>query len=264
LTNTWPEAKFSRITRRDSGPEIRNRGVAMYAGKFRGALLGSLLILVPGIVAAQGPGRLAASRQRLDNVNLLTFGAGRAEYSHPNFEAHNYPTFAYERRILRREIRPVPIWVRGAFQFLSDDSHCDNCFRVWGANDQSPFPERVSEHTTDLAIRAEALADVLHTPHSALYGGLGFVLHTLNFSSKGNVSGIPTFNASLTETSPSPFFGLRLFSATQTYTGYAEVRYGRVFGKTDDRQGKAYLTDETFAFKGVNAAFLESGLGFHW
>ena len=236
----------------------------MHAGRFRGAVLGLLMGLVPGVVAAQKSERPAPPKAHVANINLLAFGIGSAVFNHPNFDDHGYPTFAYQRRILRREMRSVPIWVRGAFQYLSDESSCENCFTVWGANEDG-FPERsVSEHTTDFALRAEILADVLHTAHTALYGGVGFVLHTLNFSSNGSESAIPTFTSALTETSPSTFFGLRVFSAAQTYTGYAEVRYGRVFGKTDDLQGGAFLTDQTFAFKGIGAAFLESGLGFHW
>ncbi len=235
----------------------------MQAGMVRGALLGVLLGLVPGIAPAQDLPPAAPPKTRLANINLLTFGVGRAAFNHPNFEDHGYPTFAYQRRILRREVRPVPLWVRGGFQFLSDNFECENCRTVWGANENG-FPERVSERTTDFMLRVEALGDVLHTANSALYGGVGFALHTLNFSSNGSLSAIPTFKASLTETSPSTFFGVRLFSATQTYTGYAEARYGRVFGKTDDLQGLPNLTDQTFAFKGTNAAFLEAGLGFHW
>ena len=199
------------------------------------------------------------------NVNLITVGGGSAQFDHPNFESGAFPAIAFQRRVLRREMRIVPIWLRGALQYQSDDDKFAG-YTVWpDLPTISPFPEtRISERTRDIAFRGEVVGDVLHRSAVALYAGAGFVLHSLRFTSDGNESARPAFSSTLTDTSPSALFGLRVFAPTRPYTGYFEVRYGRVFGKTDDRQGREWLTYDTFQFTSVNAVFLDGGVGFHW
>ena len=226
------------------------------------------LVLAAGLVGlgpqawGQESGRPATPPVRIANINLITAGGGYVSYEHPALEMHGYPTIAYSRRVLRRETRHFPLWLRGAFQFLSDDRTFYG-YTVWAA-DEDAFPEEVDEHTSDFTFRGEAVMDFVRLPYTAFYGGAGFLLHTLNFTSDGNVSQIPTFEASLTATSPSFAAGVRVFGETRPYTGYFELRYGRVFGRTDDKQGGKTITDQTFEFVSSNAVFLEAGFGFHW
>jgi len=233
------------------------------------SLIAAVTLLVLSVTAVAQPVPVPARPVRVGNVNLLTAGGGAAEFDHENFDSGAYPAITYQRRVLRREIRPVPIWLRAAFQYQSDDARFHG-YTVWNESDEMPFPERqdgspgVDERTRDIAVRFEALGDFLHAPWWAIYAGGGFVMHSLHFTSDGVESGIPTFEASLTETSPSALAGLRVFSPTLPYTGYVEVRYGRAFGKTSDTKTKAWLTEVTFDFTGVNALFVEGGVGFHW
>jgi len=222
------------------------------------------LVLWPAAAVAQ-PSREPARPIRIGNVNLIQVGAGSARFDHPNFESGAFPAIAYQRRVLRREMRIVPIWLRGALQYQSDDTDFAG-YTIWpDDNTVSPFSERrVSERTRDIAFRGEIIGDLLHRPYLALYGGLGFILHSLRFTSDGVDSGFGAFAASLTETSPSALFGFRGFAPTRPYTGYFEVRYGRAYGKTDDYKGRPWLTETTFAFTHVDAVFLEGGIGFHW
>ena len=230
-------------------------------------------LVAPGVAPAQTTPPPRTRTLRVGNINVMTFGGGYASYDHPNFDDHSFPAVAYQRRVLRREMRQFPLWLRAAFQFHSENEKCHgNCYTVWTIDPgTSPFPDSiVSEHTSDVAFRGEILIDVLHTANSGLYGGGGFMLHSLSFSSDGVESGFPPFHSSATETSASGFVGLRVFSASRTYTGYAEARYGQIFGKTDqngvDNRGQPlpYLTDATFDFMSRNALFVEGGLGFHW
>jgi hypothetical protein len=227
-----------------------------------GRTCGALVLVLSAVTAAAQP---APQRPfRVGNVNLVTAGGGSARFDHPNFDDGPFPSIAYQRRVLRREIRPVPIWLRAALQYQSDDARFDG-YTVWSENDESPFgPEGVSERTRDIALRFEAIGDLLHRSNMALYGGVGFVLHSLAFTSDGVITGIPTFEATLTDTSPSVLGGFRIFTATQPYTGYIEARYGRAFGKTADYKGRPFLTDVTFEFTSVDALFVEGGVGFHW
>src|SRR5262249_10974267 len=66
------------------------------------------------------------------NVNVLTLGGGYASFDHPNFDDHSFPAIAYQRRVLRREMRQFPLWLRAAFQFHAEDEKCHgNCYTVW-------------------------------------------------------------------------------------------------------------------------------------
>lgn len=213
--------------------------------------------------AAQAQDRpQTAAPVKIGNINLVTAGGGYIQHDHPALDVKAYPALAYSRRILRRESRKVPIWVRGAFQFVSDDRSFYG-YTIWAA-DEDAFPEEVDEHTSDFGIRAELLVDFLRVAYTSFYGGAGFLLHTLNFTSDGNVSQIPPFEASLTATTPSVAAGLRVFGQSRPYTGYFEIRYGKVYGRTDDTKGAKTLTDQTFEFVSRDAVFFEAGLGFHW
>lgn len=225
----------------------------------------AMIFVLAGVVSGawgQDSGSAAARPVRIGNINLVTVGVGAVQYDHAALDADTYATIAYSRRVLRREMRQFPFWLRGAFQFLSDDRTFDG-YTVW-AIDEDAFREQVDEHTSDFTFRGEAVLDVLRLPYSAVYAGAGFLLHTLKFTSDGNISQIPPFEASLTATSPSFAAGVRVFGQTRPYTGYFEMRYGRVFGRTDDKQGQRTLTDQTFEFVSADAVFLEAGFGFHW
>lgn len=229
---------------------------------------GGPLVVVFGLaVLASGAwGQDAAKPEartvKIGNINLITVGGGAVSYDLSTLDETGYPTIAYARRVLRREMRQFPFWLRGGFHFLSDDRSFQG-YTIWAA-DEDAFPEEVDEHTSDFVFRGEALLDVIRLPYTAFYGGVGFLLHTLNFSSDGNVSQIPPFEASLTATSPSFAAGMRVFGQTRPYTGYLEVRYGRVYGRNEPAPGVKNLTDQTFEFVSSDAVFLEAGFGFHW
>jgi hypothetical protein len=230
----------------------------------RSTAWGIAFALLPALATAQTP-TAPAPPKKIANINLVTLGAGVAQFDHPNFPDGFYPAFAYQRRVLRREVRPVLIWVRAAFHYLADDAKLYNTYTVWSENDEVPFPDStVSERTRDIALRGEAIADLLHHPNWALYVGAGFTLHSLSFTSDGDISAIPIFESTLTETSPSFLGGLRVFSATRAYTGYVEARYGQAFGKTENPGPRPWLTETTFTFTSVDALFLEAGVGVHW
>ena len=95
-----------------------------------------------------------------------------------------------DRPELRREVRAFPLWVRGALQFTEEDRDFSG-YTYWPPDSSIiPNPDRiVQEQTSDFGIRAELLVDVLHSQNWALYGGGGFVIHTVSFTSRGEPSG---------------------------------------------------------------------------
>lgn len=204
---------------------------------------------------------------RIGNVNLITGGVGMVSHDHPTLDDDIYPTIAYSRRVLRREMRHFPLWLRGAFQYLSSDQSFYG-YKVWDDPTLDPFPENVDEHTSDVTFRGEAILDVVRLPLATFYGGAGFLLHTLRFSSRGDESTAgATTEASLTATSASLAAGLRVAGESRPYTGYLEARLGRVFGSNAHREaapGVEVLYTQDFEFTSANAVFLEAGFGFHW
>lgn len=207
----------------------------------------------------------APAPKRIANINVLLAGVGSAEFEHPNFENHVFPNIAYQRRVWRREMRRVPIWIRGSVNFLSEDVRCENCYTVWQDADVIPYPETVQEHTSDFTFRGEMLADLLHGSWFAFYAGGGFGLHYLSFSSNGFTSPIPIFEQNENVLAPSAAGGLRLFAPRHAITAYAEVRYLKAYGKTTAlAPNREYLTEPLFEFTEEDAWSIEGGLGLHW
>lgn len=209
---------------------------------------------------------------RVGNINVLLVGAGVIDFTHPNYEADAFPNIAYQRRILRREMRIVPIWVRGAVNFTSNDRDTPRAYTVWPPDPtRLPFPEDLlSERTSDFSIRGELLADFLHGPRFAVYGGAGFALHYISFSTQGcgpRTSGLCSaerWSTNDNRVGPSAAAGVRVFSATRPYTAYGEVRWSRAYGKIDVPLSEQPLTYDTFEFTDANAVSFEAGVGVHW
>jgi hypothetical protein len=223
------------------------------------ALLGFVLLLT---LAPGARGQKASRPVRVGNVNVLVFGFGHPSFDHPNFEDQGYPSLMYQHRILRRELRQIPLWLRGAVTFMEQDRKIYG-YTVWQPSDDVPFAELVTEHTSDFTVRFEALADLLHSRHLALYAGGGFGLHALTFNSDGALSAITPFKATENDASPSLALGVRLFAAERSATLYGEMRYGKAYGRKDP-VGQLWLTDDTFGFTSVQCLSFEGGAGVHW
>ena len=272
MTNSRIDANLLRVSAvKSRGRRGVTNGEGMHGRAWGPLVLAAVLVGLGPQAWGQSSGRPATSPVRIANINLVTVGGGSVSYDHPTFDDHAYPAIAYSRRILRRETRHFPLWLRGGFQYLSTDQSFYG-FKVWEQENPplSPFPEDVDEHTHDVTFRAEALIDVVRLPLVAFYGGAGFLLHTLRFSSRGNESsaGAAT-EASLTATSPSLAAGIRVAGQSRPYTGYLEARFGRVFGGNAHREqlpgdAPVVLYAEDFEFVSSNAVFLEAGFGFHW
>lgn len=232
----------------------------MHRARIAGCLGVVGLLLAAGPVGAQERVRAL----RVGNQNLAVLGAGHSSFDHANFSGDTFPTIAYQHRILRREMRIVPVWLRGAVNFVSEERRLEDTYTVWDEDDDAPFVERVDERTSDFTTRLEMLVDLVHTPRSAVYGGVGFAAHYVSFRSDGRTSAIPAFRRSENLLAPSLVGGARLFAARRPYTLYGEVRYGRAYGRTSDTGSKAWLTDQTFAFTSADAFSFEGGLGLHW
>lgn len=204
---------------------------------------------------------------RVGNTSLLVVGGGYASHDHPTFDRHAFINLGYQFRILRRETRWVPIWARGAVNFSSKDEDFADAYTVWPGNDLEnginlgPDP-LVQERTSDFAVRAEVLADVIRVPYAALYGGVGFAVHIVNFTTRGTESQT-SFDDTSSELGPSAVAGGRIFLTKQPYAAYGEVRFGRVFGRTEYPVGRP-LSSEDFEFVGKNVVSFEAGLGLHW
>ena len=219
--------------------------------------LASLVALAP---AAWG--QSTTRPVRVGNVNLLTFGVGYPGFDHPNFDDQAYPSLMYQSRILRREMRQFPVWLRGGVTFLSENRKFVG-YTVYRSDDEVPLTENVSEHTSDFTVRVEGLVDVLHAANWALYAGGGFAIHALTFNSDGATTEFPQFKSTSNEVAPSLVAGGRLFLAQKSGTVYGEVRYGRAYGRVEP-VGTAWLTDQTFDFSSVDCVSLEGGVGLHW
>ncbi|MFQ5599358.1 MAG: hypothetical protein ACE5G2_02250 [Candidatus Krumholzibacteriia bacterium] len=203
---------------------------------------------------------------RVGNTNVLFFGGGYGTHDHPTFTTNGFVNIAYQRRILRRELRFFPVWVRGAVNFTEENRDLDNTFTYWREEEGIvPNPDPlVQERTSDFTVRVEMLGDLLHTRNSAVYAGGGFSMHLVNFSSRGTQSrdaaGIETNDSIL---AGSALVGGRLFMAKKPYTLYAEVRYGRTYGSREEPPNLPKSLED-FEFTGVNNVTFEGGVGLHW
>ena len=237
-----------------------------------GLVLGFAILVAAAAAVAQPTPEEKARPIRVGNLNVLVVGAGYAAHDHPTYDDHFFLGINYQRRILRREIRAVPIWVRGALQFTEDEQNLSSSYTYWPdpVAGNTAGPEEVEEQTSDFGIRAELLADFVHGKNVALYGGGGFVVHLVNFSSRGRSSGrqgAAGIEADENKLAPSVAAGLRLFSAKHPYTFYGEVRYGFTYGRATGAQ------DETpprapaiadFAVDSTSNVSFEGGIGVHW
>lgn len=205
---------------------------------------------------------------RVGNLNILWAGGGYRQHDHPTFSRNGFVTLGYQRRILRREFRLFPLWVRGGFDFASETVDTDSAYAVWNAGDVSggamPFREYVQERSSDFALRFELIADVLNVPNFSLYGGGGLIVHVVNYSSRGTTSRNP-FDASENFIGPSLLAGGRLFMKSQPWGVYGEVRYRQVHGRLETPpDGRSFFTEQSFDFEWVNSLSLEGGLALHW
>jgi hypothetical protein len=227
-----------------------------------------LALTCPQIGAAQ-----PADRQRpirVGNLNVLTIGGGYREHDHATFSEKGFVSMGYQRRILRREMRWFPLWVRTGFDFSSESTDTDSAYSVWLASDaanpnvQVIKDALVQERMSDFALRFELLADVIHLPNFALYGGGGLIIHILNYSSRGTTTK-NLFERGENLIGPSLVAGGRLFMKSQPWAVYSEVRYRKVYGKLDPPpDGLPYFTGNTFDFMNVNSVSIEGGLALHW
>jgi hypothetical protein len=235
-------------------------------------VLVAALFLGAGSAAAQP--RDQERPLRVGNTNLLLAGGGYASHDHPTFSTNGFFNLAYERRVLRREVRPVPLWVRGAINFYEEDRDLRDTYTYWQDPEDglAAGPETVQEQTSDFTVRGELLADLVRSKHSALYAGGGFAMHIVNFTSYGLSSGrqgAAGLEATETRLAPSLAAGIRLFMATQPYSFYGEVRYGFTFGREEGsqdlppgRRRPPGLAD--FDLESVSNVSVEGGLGLHW
>lgn len=238
----------------------------------RRGLAGSALVLAllcPQISEAQSSDRQRPIR--VGNLNVLSIGGGYREYDLSTFTEKGFVSMGYQRRILRREVRWFPLWVRGAFDFSSETMDIANTYAVWPANHPGTVLKDalVQERTSDFALRFEVLADLLHIPNFALYGGGGLIIHILSFSSRGTTTGTLTqFDRRENLLGPSIVGGGRWFMKSQPWAIYSEVRYRKVYGKADpppiNADGKQYFTDQSFEFMNTNSISIEGGLALHW
>ena len=84
---------------------------------------------------------------RIANINVMLFGIGWPTFDHPEFSDAVFPNVSYQRRIARRESRHLPIWVRGAVNFLADDRDFFG-YTIWRESDGTPFAENVQVKST--------------------------------------------------------------------------------------------------------------------
>ena len=241
------------------------------------ALRRSLCALLAGaVLAAPGIGRGQTREQerpiRVGNINVLSAGGGYASHDHPTVDSHGFVNLAYSRRILRREMRAVPLWIRGALSFIDDERKLDQSYTYWPdpLDGDSRGPEKVQEQTSDTTVRAELLLDILRNSHNALYGGAGIALHVVNFDSFGESSsqqGAAGLSTSESRVGPSVVAGWRLFMASQPFTLYVEARYGFTYGRAQGAQDAVPAhapAIEDFDLDQANTVSFEGGLGLHW
>ena len=128
---------------------------------------------------------------RVGNLTVAFVGGGYGQHDHPTFDSNGFINIGYQRRILRREVRIIPLWVRGAVNFTSEERDLDDTYTYWNDPQAGRLAgvESVQERTSDFTVRLEAIADLLHTRRSALYAGAGIAVHTVHFRSRGLTSG---------------------------------------------------------------------------
>src|SRR5262245_24609104 len=209
--------------------------------------LGFALWGAAAVAVAQPTPEEKARPIRVGNLNVAVIGAGYVAHDHATYDDHFFIGINYQRRILRREIRAVPFWVRGALQFTEEDVTVPNTYTYWPdpIAGTSAGTEEVQEQTSDFGIRAELLADFVHGKNVALYGGGGFVVHLVNFTSRGRSSGrqgAAGIDTNENKLAPSAAAGVRLFSAKHPYTFYGEVRYGFTYGRATGAQDETPAT----------------------
>jgi hypothetical protein len=231
--------------------------------------LGGLALILLFPLAGEAQVRERQRPIRVGNLNILWAGGGFRQHDHPTFSQKGFVTLGYQRRILRREFRLLPVWVRGGFDFSSETVDTDNAYSIWSeseiANGADPYPDpRVQERMSDFALRFELVADVLNAPNFALYGGGGFIIHIASYSNRGTQTR-KTYDKRENFIGPSLVGGGRLFMKSQPWGIFSEVRYRRVYGRLESTpDGRAYFTDQTFDFEARNAVSIEGGLVLHW
>jgi len=237
-----------------------------------GFAAGMLCLWGASMVAAQGTPEDRTRPIRVGNLNVAVAGVGYVAHDHPTYDDHILLNLSYQRRILRREIRAVPLWVRGALQFTETDRTLTATYTYWDdpAAGQAAGPESVQEQASDFGIRAELLLDALHGANYALYGGGGFVVHLVNFTSRGietSSGGASGIEADENQLAPSVVAGIRLFSAKHPYTFYGEARYGFTYGRSlgpQDLTPAEVPARSQFAVESVSNMSFEGGIGVHW
>jgi hypothetical protein len=225
--------------------------------------LAALLAAAPAVRAQERPRQV-----RVGNTTVLLLGGGYNKHDHPNYDSRPVVDISLARRVFKREVPYLPLWVRAGINFSALDHTGYNEYGIWptpSPGNVHPPDDRLKQRTSDFTIRGEFVADLLHTQHAALSGGGGFALHYLNFSSQGRpyTQNFP-FSTTESKIAPSVVMGVRVFSAKRPVTGYAEVHYGRAFGKIDVPKSQLPLFDDDFEFTSVNAVALVGGLGLHW
>jgi hypothetical protein len=223
-----------------------------------------------GAAAQEAPPQDRVRPIKVGNVNVAVVGGGYTAHDHPTYEDHVFLNLSYQRRILRREVRAVPLWVRFALQFTEDERTLENSFTYWPSETVSPYTETVQEQTSDFGIRAELMVDAVHGKNFAVYGGGGFVIHTVNFTSRGLQSGqgdAAGLETTENQLAPSLAAGARLFSAKHPYTFYAEARYGFTFGRAlgpQDQNPPQVVEVDQFELESASNVSIEGGVGVHW
>ncbi len=231
------------------------------------------------ILAASGAQVAAQPRDRdrpirVGNLNVAFVGGGYGQHDHPTFDKNGFINIGYQRRILRREVRIIPLWVRGAVNFTSEERDLQETYTYWNDPQAGRLAgvESVQERTSDFTVRLEAMADLLHTRRSALYAGAGFAIHTVHFRSRGLTSGrqgASGLKKTENTMAPSAVLGGRVFMATQPYTAYAEVRFGRTYGRAEGTQDLAPPNQSppavgAFELESVANVSIEGGVALHW
>ena len=231
--------------------------------------VGIACLCLAGAVRAQETPKDRLRPIRVGNLNVAVVGGGYAAHDHPTYEDHFFLNLSYQRRILRREVRTVPLWVRFALQF-TEGERTDSTYTYWDNRTDATGLETVQEQTSDFGIRAELLVDFLHNKNFAAYGGGGIVIHTVNFTSRGQVSGrqgAAGLDTTENKLAPSVAAGTRFFSAKHPYTFYAEARYGFTHGRAEgvqDANPKQVPLKGEFDVKATSNVSFEGGVGVHW
>lgn len=224
--------------------------------------LAALLAMAPAVRAQERQRQVRAG-----NTNLLLLGGGYDRHDHPNYDSRPIVDISLAKRVFRREVPYPPLWVRASVNFSALDHTGHDEYGIWPTPLPGlPSPDKtLKQRTSDFIIRCEFMGDLLHTQHTALYGAGGFALHYLNFSSGGQpyTQNFP-FSSTESKIAPSLVVGGRLFAVKMPVTGYAEVHYGRAYGRIDVPKSQLPLLDDDFQFTSVNAVALVGGLGLHW